>query len=308
MFGFGVESDVPLPELPRSAGPGALRVRARGNPPARHRWTWIEENRTPDGAVWLTIGRHGDDWILRFPRLADFELTDGGRTIVARAKPAVPPHTLRHLLVDVVVPVALSGRGHLLLHASGVAGAGGAALFVGATGTGKSTLAASFKWPLRPFSDDAVRIVQRAGRFVAAGAYPGARLWPDALAALARGSRTRPVAHYTEKRRVPFAAATASRVVTAIYVMQEPPAPRVTIRTCSRRAAVIELLSHAYSLDPADPETARSRFDLVTSLSAGVPVFTLAFPVALDRLGDVRDAVIQHLASVSGTGKKRHGR
>lgn len=307
MFGLGVESDVPLPELSRSAGPSVLQVRVRGNPPVRRGWTWIEENRTPDGPIWLAIGRHGADWILRFPRLADFEITDGGRTVVAHTKPVVPPHTLRHLLVDVVVPVALSARGHLLLHASGVASARGAAVFVGATGTGKSTLAASFDGPLRPFSDDAVRIVARGGRFAAAGAYPGARLWPDAVAALAPATRTRPVAHYTDKRRVSLTAAPASRAIRVIYVMQEPPAPRVTIRRCSRRVAVVELLSHAYCLDPTDPDCARAQFDLASSLSARVPVFTLAFPDALDRLAEVRDAVIEHLASMAGTGTKGHG-
>ena len=220
-----------------------MRVATRLAP--RRRWKWVEEGGSADGPGWLAIGRCGTDWILRFPRLADFELTDEGRTVVVRPHPSLPATRCEHLLVDAVVPMALSARGHLLLHASGVAGARSAALFAGATGTGKSTLAAWFQGPMRPFSDDAVRIFDRAGRFVAAGAYPGARLWPDAVAALGTARRTYPVAHYTEKRRVTVASEKASRAITAIYVMQDRPAARVTIRRCTRRAAVIEILSHA---------------------------------------------------------------
>ncbi|HEX6975546.1 MAG TPA: hypothetical protein VF147_14170 [Vicinamibacterales bacterium] len=307
IFGFGVECDIPLPELPRSARRADVRVRARNVHPARRRWTSVEENHDIDGRPWLTIGRHGDDWLLRFPRFADFEVRDGGRTILARTRAGVPPNTIRHLLVDSVLPLALSALGHLLLHASGVAGRSGSVLFVGGTGTGKSTLAATFAGPLRPFTDDAVRVTERNGAFIARGAYPGARLWPDAVAVLGSRPAARPVAHYTEKRRIALAAPRAGRTIRVIYVLQAAPAASVTIRRCTRRAALVSVLSHAYRLDPADRDVSRRHLDLVTSLSAAVPVFTLAFPENLERIRDVRDAVADHVTSITAE-SKAHGR
>ena len=308
IFGLALESDVPLPELPRATGGRpALRVRARRIAPSRRRWTWSEENRTGAGAVWLAIGRDREDWLLRFPRLADFEITDGGTTIRARARAGVPPRTLRHLLIDVVLPIALSGRGHLLVHASGIAGRAGAALFMGRTGAGKSTLAASFGGAFRPLSDDAVRIVVGMARVDALAAYAGARLWPDALPVIAPGRRTQAVAHYTTKRRVPAAAAPARARLAAVYVLRPaPPGARVAITRLSRRAAVVALLSHVYCLDARDGAAARRRLDAVTAVTAATPVFALAVPRDLGRLGELGRAIVQHLESMSAQAT-RHG-
>jgi hypothetical protein len=306
IFGLALASDVPLPELPRAAAARpALRVRARRIGPSRRRWTWTEENRAAGGgAVWLAIGCDQGDWLLRFPRLADFEITDGGTTISARARAGVPPRTLRHLLIDVVVPMALSARGHLLVHASGIDGPAGAALFVGRTGAGKSTLAASFDGAFRPFSDDAVRVVVGKAQVQAIAAYAGARLWPDALSVIARGRRTQAVAHYTTKRRVRATPAPARVRVGAVYVLR-PAArgARVAVTPLSRRGAVVALLSHVYCLDARDAATARRQLDAATALTAAMPVFALTVPRDLGRLGELRRAVVQHLDAVT----TRHG-
>ena len=145
IFGLALDCDTPLPELPESRHSSAdLSATLKGPAATRGAWTWVREWTREDGRAWLRFGRRAageDDWLLRLPRLADFVVTGGARVIRGRAARGVPVRTLRHLLIDHVVPIVLSARGHLLLHASGIRTPAGALLFAGSSGSGKSTLA-----------------------------------------------------------------------------------------------------------------------------------------------------------------------
>ena len=91
---------------------------------------------------------------------------------------------MRHLLLDQVMPLVLS-RDRLVLHASAVATPAGAAAFIGFTGAGKSTLAASLSAAGFPILSDDCLVIERDGRgFLARPFYPGARLWPDSVHAV----------------------------------------------------------------------------------------------------------------------------
>src|SRR4030095_9116966 len=95
---------------------------------------------------------------------ADFLLQPDGRSIVGYRRARVAIGTFRHLFLDQVLPLVLSHRGVTVLHASAFAGSRGAVALIGATGVGKSTLAASFGtngWPV--IADDALVLRARGG-------------------------------------------------------------------------------------------------------------------------------------------------
>ena len=125
-----------------------------------------------------------------------------GHRIVAGAHRALPAATLRHLLLDQVLPLALGRMGRMAIHASAVHVPGlGAVAFAGGPGSGKSTLAAALaRAGCAVLSDDCLVIAVRSGGVWAIPSYPGVRLWPDAASRL--GYRGRLVAHYSDKVRV----------------------------------------------------------------------------------------------------------
>lgn len=303
IFGLLLDSDVPLPELRRvrRSSPDIL-VRLR--PPARiaRGWEWIDRWDRLDGGPWLRIGRREDAWLLRFSALADFVVPAHEGAITCKPAPGVPPRTLRHLLLDQAVPLALSARGHVLLHASAVSTGGGALLLAGESGSGKSTLAFALSSAgYRLLSDDVVRIVAQGLErpVLATPAYPGARLWPDVLDAFRVGARGRRLAHYSQKRRVSRRAVTSGRPVpvTCVYLLEAGSAPRIC--ELPARAALVALLKQTYRMDAGDARLERRHFDTLATLCATVRVRRLAYPHDFDSVADVVRVVVSELTADS---------
>jgi hypothetical protein len=81
---------------------------------------------------------------MRFPQLPDFLVAADAGTVSCFPVPDVPKGTMQHLYFNQVLPLRLSKRGKLVFHTTAVEMGAGAVAFVGESGRGKSTLAASF--------------------------------------------------------------------------------------------------------------------------------------------------------------------
>ena len=103
-----------------------------------HQWSF------PDGTVWTQFFRAGSEYLLRFPQLADFLVSAGGDTVTCYPVPGVTSDTVEHLYHNQVLPLALSKQELTTFHASAIVANGKAMAFIGESGRGKSTLAASF--------------------------------------------------------------------------------------------------------------------------------------------------------------------
>jgi hypothetical protein len=179
-----------------------------------------------DGSIWLAFGKLETGYLLRFPELADFVVSADARTLRCYLRANCPPETIRHLLLNQVIPIVLSHLGNLVLHASACATPQGVMAFMGTTGMGKSTLAASFG--LRGFAvltDDCLLVEEQEERIITIPSYPGLRLWPDTVEALFKEvPPLQPLAHYTHKKRLLFDHKffDGPRLLSAIYVLTEP--------------------------------------------------------------------------------------
>ena len=299
IFGVGLETDVPLPELsPLPSAATVLRARLRHRQAPRARGPgWDLTNRQG----WMDVSRRPGEWRIRFARVAEFLVSDNASMVRTWAPPATPLRTIRHLLIDQVLPMMLSARGHLILHGSAVAGRHGGVLLVGASGVGKSTLAVSLTlagWKL--LSDDLVRIQLGRGRPRAIAAYPGARLWPDVAAILARGQARSRLAHYTDKRRI-VRAALSGRVAGAaalrrVYLLGTA-GPEITVSAVAKREALMALLGNVTRLDTGAGGAEHDRLDTLTDLCEAIPVRGISYPRDLNRLEDVRRAIIADLST-----------
>ena len=300
--GLRLASDFPVPELlPADAREADWRLRAstRRLGPGR----WYHHWRQPDGRRWLSFARQGDDYVLRFARSGAYLVSPASRTIACDRRPGVPMATLRHLLLNQVLPLA-AGLTRIMLHASAVRTSAGVVAFAGAGGVGKSTLAAALcRRGAALVSDDALAVVPWQGGWAGVPSYPSVRLWPESLRALFGGDQEAPrAAHYTPKRRLHapgvLPVETRTTPLAAICLLDAGrgrPSAAVTMAPVTGPDALVALLAVCFQIDVRD----RGRLaELTTQLAdvvEAVPVFRLTVPEGLARL-DAAAGALESLA------------
>ena len=303
--GLTIASDLPLPQL-RRIGPADaecdISLDSGGAAPAFA--AWFHEWRLPGGPVWLSIGRLPEGYLLRFRDQADFVVGADGTRVLIRPEAGLPEETLRHLLIDQVLPLVLSWRGRLSLHASAVHLAGiGAVGFVGRTGRGKSTLAAAFaRGGDRILTDDCLAVDFVDGAAIAVPGYPGLRLWPE------RGAHPglrdgRPVAHYSRKERIdrralPFHGRPSPLRALFLLSPRAAAGPPLSIRRCRAPARLMGLLRLSYVLDIEDPKGLADSFAGLATLATSVPVLRLRLRHGHGRLPRAADLLRAHVAAL----------
>lgn len=256
----------------------------------------------PDGLLWLSFGRTDDMHWLRFPNLADYQVSLDGLRVVQYAAPGTDEITLEHLFLNQVLPLAQSLQGDLVFHASAVALNGGAVAFLGRSGRGKSTLAASFAATGHAFlTDDGLQLEKRARSYWVHPSHPSIRLWRDSRAALIHPDAVMsPPVQYTDKSRVlsdsQLAACREALPLRKVYFLGEGQADDVIIEPMSPREALIGLVNHSFMLDTSTAQVMARHFDALSQIVSLPIFFRLDYPRRYDLLSQVRMAVQQHPA------------
>jgi hypothetical protein len=272
-----------------------------------HHWTIQEDNAEDDGddkdegggkEAWTHFARTPDGYLLRFPSCGDFFLS--ADTVQCRPLPRIPEVTVRHILLDQVIPLVLSRRESIVLHASAVLTDHGVIAFAGKSGQGKSTLAASFaRKGCAMVSDDCLVLRAQHENWIALPSYPGVRMWPStAEQLLGKDTRSKDVSHYSLKRRVsdadllPFANSPAP--IRRLFFLGDETSD-VSIQRLGPRRAFVSLVEFAYNLDIHDAAFLRRQFEAVGHLTANIPAFAIHYPRQFASLQIVWDTVVKHL-------------
>lgn len=287
--GLAIRSEVELPELAPGPAPADVVVRVGAiadSPPA---------GRPEDVVVRAIPG----EICLRCPETGTFRLR-GGREITVDAQPGADAALLRAYLLGPVLALLLHQRGFLVLHASGVAMDGGAVLFLGSSGCGKSTTVAALHARGHPVVADDVIAVDLAGPHapVALPGFPQLRLWPDALASLGEAAEALPRIHARGAKRVRQLAAVVSAPcpLRHLYVLGDGDALRT--EPLRGHAALFELVQHAYVAPVLAHLGSPAHLAQCARLAAAVPVERLVRPRSLARLDELA-------AFVEGGGRDR---
>ena len=311
-YGLQIVTDLPLPELaalPVSSVRSAVRAtlggrsqRLRLNP------RWYLRSRLPGGRIWLRCGKTPGGYVLSFANLADFVIDSSGSQVVCcNASIDASLETIRHLLIDQVLPLVVNLRGCDALHATAVATHRGVCAFTGPAGSGKSTLAASFVLSGYPLVCDDCLALSEGTAITALPGYPGLRLWDDSVRALGASSRNlKPVAHYTTKsrwqdhsQRADFCSTT--RRLARIYLLKRARSSkrsvRVLIEDLAPGEALMGLVKAAYRFDITDRAMLTRQFKFLSRVAERVPVKRLIVPNEFSALSDVREAVLHDLSN-----------
>ncbi len=314
-----VESNLALPELPAATGASdyQLHISACAAPrtgPVR----WVQHWEMADGHRTLSVGRIRGGYLLHFPRMADFHLLDDEPSRVLGFTSNLSAETVRHLLLDQVIPLLLAKSGELVFHASAVLLPTGAVAFAGLTGQGKSTLTASLAqrgFPL--LTDDCLLLEWRKDCWFVTPTYGGLRLWDDVRYGLFGADiAANDVAHYTSKKRVNGGIRFCDRTVSLqrLYLLAKDvgPAEKIAISIPAQHERLLRCLSHIFRLDPTDEDRLRGEFDALARLAASSLIREIRYPRRLELLPEVHRAILEDLNSenlaealnsVSGMGK-----
>jgi hypothetical protein len=255
----------------------------------------------------MCSGRIKNGYLLRFPGVADFLLDPDGRTVQGRTDGRASRRRIAHVLLDHALPLALSLRCRIVLHASAVVTQDGCCLFIGRSGSGKSTLAASFLTDGDALlSDDCVILTERAGTVRAIPTYTSLRLWSDSLHHLASLHPAEPLRMGSSiKHSVLVTAGRSSKPqpIRRIYVLAALLDRRRTIAGVSRpavmaltpREGLMELLACLRRVNMTDRAGLIQEFDGLSRIVETVSVRQLSVPRRYDRLDEVRRIVRQDL-------------
>lgn len=313
VYGLTIGSDIAIPELLPShdrCGIAEITLALTGPfdqlIPNSH---WLVSTASPNGAPWLFWAKVDCGYLLRFHGLADFLVDSEGRDIACvYAASGVSVATLRHLVIDHVLPRVLNLRGLDALHATAVVIKNRVCAFVAEAGTGKSTLAASFHLAGYPaFCDDCL-VLRDTHPLTVLPAYPGVRLWEQSFHALGGSAAVLgvPVAQYTAKTRQ-LGSAESFRAeplpLARIYLLQRNDQSERAAESSPQLenlkpgVALPALIAGTFPLDITDRAMLARHFRLLSRAAAEMPVRRLTIPTDFAALPDARSLILADCAT-----------
>lgn len=262
-----------------------------------HTWT------LPDGNAWTYFRRRGPNYLLRFPGMADFEVSADGKQVQVWPVAGATAGTIHQLYLNQVLPLALSRQGRLVLHASAVEIDAQCVAFLAESGRGKSTLAAAFATTgARFMTDDGLQVEWVEGVPLAVPSHPSIRLWEDSRLELV-GPDHEPAApaEYTSKARflagpqLSFCAKTLP--LRRIYLLGPGEATTISFRPAKPAEAMMAMVRNSFLLDIAEHEMLSQHFGDITRI-ANLPLhYHLDYPRSYEELPRLRQAIARHLAA-----------
>ena len=247
------------------------------------------ENASAEGPTWQIAGQQ---FLLRIPGIARFLLSDG-RDIAFEPEPGGDFSDIPIFILGTAFGILLHQRGQIVLHASAVRVAGKAILFCGASGAGKSTIAAALAQRGYPLVTDDVCAITGIG-----GATPMVhpdgrqlKLWAQAIDRLdlikRRGGRVRNALEkfYVEPREV----FTKPLPLGAVYALREarpPYAPGIARPNVVAAALVLRRNAYRPLLVSQMGQTA-DYFRAATTIANSAGIFHLTRALDFSVMPDV---------------------
>jgi hypothetical protein len=286
------ESDRPLPELVESPSDAESSVEVRvawhAAESAPLTGTTFSAWLTADGDEWLTFADAANGYLLTFPEHGQFAIASDASSVSVHPFARTPDETTRHLLLNQILPLVMSRRGRLVLHASAISYHDEVVAFIGRSGAGKSTFAVACALAGASIvSDDCLVVNHTAGRWEAVPCRAGVRLWPGALELFGWNAESgAAAAHYSDKRRLDdrnhhLVFETRTLPLAAICYLTPPSAwesPTASLADGGRagalrgRDAVMALASELFRLDCRDETESRRQFDVVATMAGNIPI------------------------------------
>lgn len=259
---------------------------SRSDAQAPNEWLIVHE---ADAQPFLSVARVPQGYLLRAHHIADFVVTEDGRSVTITPLPQVPPEVVTEAFERQVLPGIHQLVGTPALHASAVATEQGTIAFIAGSGAGKSTLAAhlSRRWAL--VADDYLPLAI-AGREVTAMS-SSAWVRVHDVSTLGLQAQVKPPIGSSSagKSMVVLPSETKARSLRAIYAIA--PGAELALEAMSQREGYMALAAQLHRIDPASVSLLEAELDFLQALVERVPVKRLLYPRRFDVFAAVQRAL-----------------
>ena len=294
-YGLRVASELELPNLiPSNEKNADLRIRCE---------PFVASAQKKIASVVHTVSRVGETTLF-WDDTGSLSIRKG-REIIVRPKRDADARAIRSAILGPAFAVALYQRGQLVLHASAVAIGGGAVVFIGDAGDGKSTTALGLCAAGHCFISDNITAIDLTNDPpVVAPSYPQINVGPEALDALSYNkTHLQYVEPASEKRIVPITERFATRAVPLkqIYVLRRGNATVIT--PLSPSVGLNECISNSYH-DASLEESDAAHFVQCARLATAVPIYEIETSRNFATFPDVLRRIEENIVVVPDTRKR----
>lgn len=236
----------------------------------------------PDGALRYSLTQDSDRTVLRYPGLCEFVGDPNLADITVHLHPGVDPGLIRVLAAGALLAVHLKLRHELVMHASAVQLDGRALAFVGASGMGKSTLAAVLcSNGCGLVTDDVLRVDLTDTTVVRV--YPGStetrlRMSARQLADTAPSDAVRPTADGRLALRLHVCAGDPLPLAACVVPRPSRQAVDVSVQRLPNARALLRMIQFPRVVGWSEPLSTAHEFQALADLVEQVPIFEATIP------------------------------
>jgi hypothetical protein len=308
VYGITLYSEIEL-ALPEH-GRGDLDQIVLWTAPASHFREASRELRLQQlGGSWYQFGRLPDrSSYLRWQGVGEFLISADGHRITGRQFDDAQEESFQIYLLNQAISFALVKRGFEPLHATTVIVNGEAAVLLGDSGYGKSSLAACFLDAGHRLLTDDLLILQPLERgFLAYPGPPRIKLFPK-LARRFLANATNGISMNSGTKKLIFPLNGNGSVIPvplkAIYALTPPRQvfrkQPIRMFALSPRESFLELVKNTFNYRIIDPDRVERQFRAMSRLVDVIGVTKISYPRVLAQLPAVRDAILADLNTASG--------
>jgi hypothetical protein len=299
VFGGALRSDIEFPELRtiESDAP-SWTLRSIAPAPEMDAATMLGQAEIIPG-FHVKLFSHERGFRFVFDDTGIFDITNTGREIAWTAGPHFEDTWVRADVTGRVMAVALHASGHLCLHGSAVATAGGAIAFLAPKFHGKSTLALALtRAGAKLLTDDLVPVDPRTPIQAVPGVHQ-VKLWQDTATHFGVDRETpRPGSKHLlhdfddtmlSNDRTPLA---AIYLLSPVIVEEGEAAPAVARARMHSVPSALALVRHSMMGSMLSGLEAQHVIDRATAVAEAVPVYQLTVAAGMERIGDTVDQLL----------------
>lgn len=236
----------------------------------------------PDGTVRYSLARERDRAVLRYPGLCEFVGDPDLADITVALHPGADPGLIPVLAAGALVAVHLKLRHELVMHASAVQLDGRALAFVGASGMGKSTLAAVLcRNGCGLVSDDVLRVDLTDSTLVrvhSGSTENRLRISARELAGTAASDAVRPTADGRLALRPPTVAGDPLPLAACVVPRPTRKVVDVAVQRLPASQALLRMIQFPRVVGWCEPASAACEFQALADLVERVPIFEALVP------------------------------